>query len=493
MRGLVLALLALLLIAGDSGRYVPQLLHNEKVLSENDAENDDAMRYVLLWSAAMQGSSVAQQRLVTLAGANNSIYWLEKLVAVNNADAAWALYQSLGNKTTSEQYVRLAAMGNVPQAQLAFAMSTNHPEKREQWLLRAAKQDYAPAQAALADWYLLQNRHDDARVWLEKTAHNDMQSAFNYGRMLWDDNNRDDALFYLQLAADKGHKQAAHIVSVIQRYVPLNPNQVSAYDWSAHDSCFQRIQPFATSLSTIAQAHSLYVEYTKDARLNTLPLCIAPPVWLENNTLNCDNDNKGRLNCDIKSLASVVTTRNLTHAIVVGQQGKANVQNGVMYLDISDTYSVMVHELAHFSGFIDEYPLNKSIASRYCNESAISVFSPPNLVVDSAVSYHPFSTVELWQKTAKTLDSTYTIDTAKTCDALGVRAYKPSDVVTFMEHHDSGVIPPLYLALWRQQLANPDIQRPISMNLFQAFHKQGKTSQAGHWLAAYENRQHLGD
>ena len=55
-----------------------------------------------------------------------------------------------------------------------------------------------------------------------------------------------------------------------------------------------------------------------------------------------------------------------------------------------------------------------------------------------------------------------------------------------MEHHDSGVIPPLYLVLWQQQLERQNVQRPISMNFFQAFHNSGNQKEAAHWLAEYE-------
>ena len=66
-------------------------------------------------------------------------------------------------------------------------MATENPEKREKWLIRAAEQGYMPAQAALADWYLLHAQPELAKPWLQKTAMDDMQSAFKYGRLLWDE------------------------------------------------------------------------------------------------------------------------------------------------------------------------------------------------------------------------------------------------------------------------------------------------------------------
>lgn len=522
MRGLVLAIVALLLVSGDAGRYPPQLFLNAvHVLSATDytakahsskgaassagllSSTEQATNATflssntalpLLWLATLQGFQPAEDLLTETARQQAALYWLERLVERDNAAAAWALYQLLGEDEASERFVQLAAKGNVPEAQLTFAMASDDPRVRQTWLERAAKLGHKPAQAALADWYLLQGQQEKAKPWFAKVADSNMQSAFKYGRLLWDENQRKQAKNYFKKAANGGHIQARELISVLNRYSPVTPSGVSGFSWPSEKVCHQRIQFFATSLSTITRANTLYQQYRKDSRLKPLSLCIAPPIWLENDSLDCSDNYNGsnRLGCDIKPLASVVEKRQLTHAIVVSEQGKASVQNGVMFLDISDDYSVFVHELAHFAGFIDEYPLTRSAAKRYCQPANISSFSPPNLVLDGQLSYHPIKTVALWERAlteAQQVTSStrpLVVGRAKTCEAIQQRAYKPSVVVTFMEHHDIGVIPPIYLQLWQAQLANPEAQRPISMNLFQAFHQQGNTDSAGQWLDIYE-------
>ncbi|MDY6977121.1 MAG: sel1 repeat family protein, partial [Pseudomonadota bacterium] len=184
MRGLFLAVFALLIVAGDSGRYAPQLISNAiSVLSpshqnvggtsleseetgESDSAQPDAIApdstdttlennprdnaLALLWLAAKQGSDTAQVHMLEIfeSAYNNGFsstvsvdqetatYFLEKLVNLENADAAWLLYQILGEEGASERFMRLAALGDVAEAQLAFAMSTDSPEKREKWLIR---------------------------------------------------------------------------------------------------------------------------------------------------------------------------------------------------------------------------------------------------------------------------------------------------------------------------------------------------------------------
>ena len=543
MRGLFLAVFALLIVAGDSGRYVPQLIANassvltpsnqrsdslqvegEGLASDGDNTNSELQHtaessfssvalhntnhdaehdaLALLWLAAKQGSEDAQNRLlVEFERAYNAgfkatdnideataTYFLEKLVNLENADAAWLLYQILGEEGASQRFMRLAALGEVAEAQLAFAMSTDSPEKREKWLVRAASQNYVPAQAALADWYLLHGQQQLAKPLLAATATLDMQSAFKYARLLWDEGEFSEAKQHFSFAANKGHLQAEKALEAINLYTPYSIEQAlkqsPSFNWESEEKCLQRIQPFATSLATIMRAHSLYNSFNSDKRLQNLSICLAPPIWLKSDVLSCDPDykNAGILGCSITPLASIAKKQKFSHAVVVAEQGKANVQNGVMYLDISDAYSVFVHELAHFAGFADEYPIGKGMANRLCDEDGISDFAPPNLIVDSEYWYAPHETVENWLE----IDPATIIARAKTCTVLGENSYKPSRRITFMEHHDSGVIPPLYLVLWQQQLEKQNAQRPISMNFFQAFHNSGNQKEAAHWLAEYE-------
>ncbi|MBU2976993.1 sel1 repeat family protein [Alteromonas sp. C1M14] len=469
MRGLFVALLALLLVGSDSGRYIPQLLRNA------GSADDPAP---LLWLAAQKGSQQAQDRLVAFASITQSEYWLNKLVSLDNADAAWALYKSTDAAMSDKKLMRLAAIGNVPEAQMQYAFTTDDPVEREKWLKRSAEQGYLPGQAALADWYLLNGAAEKALPWFRVTANDYPQSAFQYGRMLWDEGKKDAARKWISQAADAGLDIAQKVQHVLSSYTQYKATSVPAISRN-NAQCHQKIGVFASSLATLVKADELVTNYEKDRRLQSLPMCIDRPVWLTPDSLKCDAENNGagRLDCDVRPLATAVRKRGLTHAVVVGELGKANVNNGVMFLDLTDAYSVFVHELAHFAGFVDEYALGKEAAKRYCGAP-----EAPNLIFDGKISYAPLSTLQNWQ----TLQPGVGIWPAQTCARSEIRAYKPSGHITFLEHHDSGDIPPIYLALWRQQLADPKTQRPVFMNLFQAFQKAGQTTKAKEWLTRYE-------
>lgn len=515
MRGLILALIALFVIAGDSGHLIEQLLRNaehasairsnvlvtidamhDEVQTSNfirptptSAKQDEVIHHVapLLWSAAEQGSVEAQTALVALASSASSEYWLRKGVSLGSPEAAWSLYQLLNIDGKGERFIALAAKGGVAEAQLSYAMSTDNPEERERWLVEAANNGYSPAQAALADWYLLKGEAEKAKPWLNMTADLDRQSAFKFARLLWDEGDKQQAIHYFKKSASEGNEQAKRALDITQAYTATSPKNVSQIKWPTNKMCKQRIQLFGTSLVTMTRADSIYSEYLKDSRLEGLSLCVNKPIWLEKETLTCSANfqKSGLLGCNITPLAEVAKRFDITHAVIFSAQGKANVRNGVMFLDITDAYSVFVHELAHFAGFVDEYPLSSRAASRLCLADNIENFTPPNLVVDGEITYQPYATVGNWL--AKS-NASLVIAPSKTCDAIGAKSYKPSDLITFMEHHDTGRIPPIYLTLWEQQLQNDSTHRPISMNFFQAFHKAGNTKKAGVWLHVYEER-----
>jgi hypothetical protein len=140
---------------------------------------------------------------------------------------------------------------------------------------------------------------------------------------------------------------------------------------------------------------------------------------------------------------AVHVARHSEGGVIVTDRGKANVDNGVMYLDIADDYAVFVHELAHFAGFVDEYPMSAQQANIVCRS-----VKAPNLVVEGELTYQPISRIQEW----RTLDQSLSLSVSRTCEKVGVTAYKPSTAMTFLEHHDIGHIPPIYLALWRSQI-----------------------------------------
>jgi len=54
-------------------------------------------------------------------------------------------------------------------------------------------------------------------------------------------------------------------------------------------------------------------------------------------------------------------------------EGGANVNAGIMYLDVEDNVKVFAHELSHFLGFVDEYAV--TVEHQQCREEQLKLFS----------------------------------------------------------------------------------------------------------------------
>lgn len=478
-RATCLVVFTSLTIAADNGQFTPQLIHNAQQAAQPAS---------LLWKAAEQGSIAAQQQLHDYAESSHDTYWLEKLIGLGFAPAALTLSRFEDNPRISQRLVRLAARGGVAQAQYEFALSRDDYSHRASWLTAAAEQGLFEAQTALADWYLLYQQPELAEPWLAETATKDPQSAFQLAYLRWQQGEQEEAKALFTFAAEHDHDEAAGVLSVLNRYQPTSISllhsglSASLPDQWLTEQCRQRIQPVATGLAEMVQADRIYTQFKRDRRLKTLALCMAAPHWLNDNVLQCDANwrGQGRLGCDIRPLANTVAEHEITHLMVLAESGKANVNNGVMYLDVGDTYSVFVHELAHFVGFVDEYPLTAGLAQEYCSRK-----TAPNLVFLGELTYAPLANIQTWQA----IEFPIRLYPARTCHNIRQPSYKPSERMTFLENHDAKYIPPLYLSIWQDRLNTPAVQRTVSMNLFQAFQRARQSEQAAFWLERVRNEQ----
>ena len=107
------------------------------------------------------------------------------------------------------------------------------------------------------------------------------------------------------------------------------------------------------NIESLPQAEYFRSRFVKDPRMNTLSICIYDMTWFDPVDISCDENwqQSGRLGCQLLLLAEKLKKLPFTHLVMFADKGKANVHNGIMFLDRIDTYDVFIHELAHFSGF----------------------------------------------------------------------------------------------------------------------------------------------
>jgi hypothetical protein len=318
----------------------------------------------------------------------------------------------------------------------------------------------------------------------ESSPQQDIEAANQYltkGLAKWQLQQYSLALQDFSFAANLGASDAKVYQHYVQRW--LTENQVKheptlPIEIWASKGCLQQILLVSTELESLVQASRFMQLFQSDKRLTSLPICIAPQIVFAPDLLPCRNENQqSRISCDIKPLAPKLENKQFTHLVVFAKQGKAYVHNGIMYLDQQDTYDVFVHELAHFAGFVDEYPLSAELAKRVCNEA-----KAPNLVFKQ-VSQDQIDT-RYWQQLKQKTDVALT--PARTCDNHATQAFKPSAKMTFMEYYDVTRIPDFYLTAWHKALQRQQNLTPAFINFAQAFDEQPSALQAQYWRKRYE-------
>lgn len=248
--------------------------------------------------------------------------------------------------------------------------------------------------------------------------------------------------------------------------------------------CAQQLQFVVSSDESIIQAAEFKQRFSQDSRLDLLPICINQVLWVDPVDLVCAHNwqNEGRLGCDIQRLGPKLKELDFTHLVIFAEQGKANVHNGIMFLDHGDTYDVFIHELAHFAGFVDEYPLNTTLAQRICaGESA------PNVIFEH--ESQTATDMSLWLDLQGS--NKISVTEARTCDNHTTQAYKLTSDMTFMEYHDLSYIPEVYIAAWLKTLARPQALTPAYINFAQLYEGQNNLLQSKYWRQRYVDYLHI--
>ncbi|MCF2949449.1 hypothetical protein L0668_15120 [Paraglaciecola aquimarina] len=264
-------------------------------------------------------------------------------------------------------------------------------------------------------------------------------------------------------AMEQPYGEAGFYQFYFKTFVEQNLNQVFANQPSLPKSCRQQLLFVTGNTQSLAQAERFKQKFNNDPRLASLSICTHELIWFDPETVQCTkNANKNnRLTCNLPLLAQQLKAQQFTHLVLFAENGKANVHNGIMYLDQQDTYDVFVHELAHFSGFVDEYALNADMAKHICQ-----LDEAPNLQFIEP-------------------DQGSNLVPARTCDNHPNQAYKKSNRLTFMEYHDVAYIPSEYLAAWRQSLEKQN-NPSAHVNFAQFYESQSNVIESQFWRAKYQ-------
>ena len=448
---------------------------------------------------ASQGETALLNQIVERASEQDDIYWLQQAAQLGHEEALYRLALLAKDDTQRLKWLALAADAGIAAAQFELSLLSNHQQQRSDLLQASAEQGYPAAQHALANWFLLNQNQIAAIEWLGKSAAHYPQDAFSLANIYWLDKQYQQAIYWYQVAAKSNHQEAQQFLNVAVNEKALSlaeANQQTALfdDLKTNGSvtCAKHILPVSLSLTNQVQAIEIVETFNTDSRFNNIPICFSKPMWLENTKALCEQQvlaGRRRTVCDVTQLETLIRNNNITHIIVLLPEGRAYVNAGLMYLSVAASYSLFVHELAHFAGFADEYPINDELAKIHCAEQ-----TAPNLLFDGELTYAPSDRLINWQALVDTGEdsSELSIHVARTCNNAGQNAYKITDQRTFMEFHDTGNIPMAYQVMWRQQVINKPHWYPVAINLARHYELQNEYAAEAHWRAFAELQRGLG-
>lgn len=428
------------------------------------------------YQASLMGSGASAQALHDFAMENNDQHWLNLLAKNGVAASLFQKAVALESPSEKRRLLKAAANQGYAPALHELGLMEHASAQKIKFLTAAAELDYVPAQKALYQWYWLHREYEAALPWLTTIAQSDPLSALKLALYLWRFGEKERGLNWFEQAQLLGSTEATDYLALIRNHW----QQPQIIPQTLPKDCKMTLQFVAGSLDSLQQAKAFYQRFIGDETMQDLPICINPPYWLDEDDFVCDSRpaNGYRISCRLAALDGHLAPSSFSHLVVFSDHGKANVVNGIMYLDLADRYSVFIHELAHFVGFIDEYPLSPEFANYYCAGEQ----SFPNLAIVAEDESIADLDLDYWQS----LSHEISVSKASTCTNHPAQAYKFSSKMTFMEFHDTGYIPTLYKNIWKDQLNANHALRIAAINIAQSLEEVGNTPAAQKWWDVYE-------
>lgn len=486
IRLFALGSLALILLSASDTQLSPTDTNNYQQIQKRD------------FVRAKHGQVSGRDRIVKRAVEHQDSYWLEQAAQLGDASALYKLSQLSKNDKERLKWLKKAADLNVAEAQFELSLLPSQKQHRLALLRSSADQEYQPAQHALANWLLLNQQESAAIEWLMQSAENYPQDAFSLANIRWREKEFELARYWFEIAANQGHEQSKRYLNVVDKEASIGLDESNQrhikFDSTQRitgEDCAKHVLPLSLSLANHVQAKSIVKAFNADNRFNNIPICLANPIWLRNDESLCNQQtiaNRSRTVCNVHRFEDLIKNNNITHIIIFLPEGRAYVNAGVMYLNSLASYSLFVHELAHFAGFADEYPINDALAAVHCNAK-----TAPNLIFDGELTYAPQTRLSHWQSFYQQNDASaeISIHRARTCNSVGKTAYKLTDKRTFMEFHDTEYIPPEYLHIWRQQVIGKAHWYPVSINIARYYESVEFPELAQFWRKFAEQQRNL--
>lgn len=237
-------------------------------------------------------------------------------------------------------------------------------------------------------------------------------------------------------------QQSMPTIKIISEYANLHNFALSLDAVTTNPTCHFNVLMMADHKSGIAALQSFKGQYQSNPEPAMNSFCFSDVVYV-GNQYRCEENNNA-LQCDWREAKNHTWPAGFDFIVMMSKEGSANVQGGIMHINSSQSYAVFLHELMHFNGFEDEYPLPEQKQQWLCQQEGLVA---PNLFIASN-SLPPKG----WQKSVACKNQ---------------MAYKPSLHWSIMQYQKVG-LSEQYRQLWLKQINSP-LTKPVRYTDYFAF------------------------
>jgi len=398
------------------------------------------------------------------------------------------------------------------------------------WYKQAAKQGYFPAVIALARLYFKQEKYQQAFSLVSDTAGN-IEALILAIKIAISNSNINFVIDNHRQLINKRliTPESLSLYNSLIKYqvIPREKNlfkDVTAQNNGLKKSkgdCQISVQLFATTLANLHQLDQTLAQFT-DHPLAPY-VCFSEIRYVPQFQLGCDHKDEARISCSGYAWLQQgnITTR---YVGVLVPKGGANVNKGILYIDKADTAAVFAHEISHFLGFIDEYPLpkNHNVCSSVQSEAfshniailkpfyygtrekiranILSQLSWAALIETDTPILQPIQQIngetfnkQKWRVgtdvgTGDSITAEVGLFKAKSCQLKTIQAFKPIKKLSQLRYFEKD-FPAEYKTIFALQ-PNAYLMPSFHYNVALALVIDGKPDQVQHWLdkaKAYEH------
>ncbi len=187
--------------------------------------------------------------------------------------------------------------------------------------------------------------------------------------------------------------------------------------------CKSRLLLIATSHK--AKSHLERLASQLNDQLVPLGICLSEPNYLPQTLIKCSNYMGENIQCEF-ALADLPQPQIGYHGLVVAtEHGQANVSSGIAKISLRHDANVLLHEIMHLYGFVDEYRVSQQLQESICvaDTHSANIQFVATEHVESFV--HSNSGVQLTQ--------------VDTCHGTNVTAVRRGSETTIMELQEVGL------------------------------------------------------